>query len=120
MSNAVSFVMSEGDILKEYREAKFPREQIKILADQNLVTPKVMREFILSKIGEAPAFRTTKRLPGCFCWTETNVEAVRRLAAQKKTDSEIAERIGVSVSSVRNARYAYGIPIGKYEERKRA
>ena len=114
------FIMAEADILKEYREAKDPRAQIKILADQNLVPAKVMREFIISKTGQAPAFRTTKRLPGCFRWTKENVDTVRRLAAQKKTDSDIAERIGVSVSSVRNARYAYGIPIGKYEERKRA
>lgn len=115
-----TFVMAEADILKEYREAKDPRAQIRILAEQNLVSPKVMRDFIVSKLGKAPKLRSMPKRPGCFRWTKENVDAVRRLTAQKKTDSEIAEWIGVSVSSVRNVRYAYGIPIGKYEERKRA
>lgn len=119
MSNCV-FVMSEADILKEYREAKFPREQIKILAEQNLVTPKVMRDFIVSRLGEAPKLRSSPKRPGCFRWTKENIEAVRNMAAQRMSDSEIAGRMGVSTASVRQLRYAQGIPIGKYEERKRA
>lgn len=120
MLKSVKFVMSEADILKEYREAKFPREQIKILADQNLVKPKVMRDFIVSKLGNAPEFRSSPKRPGCFRWTKENVETVRNMAAQKMSDTEIGKCLGVSTGSVRQLRYANGIPIGKYEERKRA
>ena len=111
----IRFVMSEEDILREYREAKFPREQIKILADQNLVSAKVMREFIILRLGGAPALRTCKRKNG-FRWTPERVEAVRKMAARKMSDSEIGEHMGCTKSSIRQLRYAYGIPIGKRGE----
>lgn len=115
-----TFEMDDADILKEYREAKFPREQIKILAEQNLVAPKVMREFIMEKLGSAPELRSSPKRPGCFRWTDDNIEKVRELAGKRMSDSEIAEQMGVSVSSVRQLRYAQGIPIGKHIKRKRA
>ena len=118
--NSYVFEMEEADILKEYREAKFPAKQIKILAEQNLVPPKVMREVIVSRLGDEAKLRTMPVRKGCYCWTEESIEDVRKLAGMKMSDSEIGECLGVSAVSVRNIRYAHGIPIGKYVERKRA
>lgn len=118
--SSYTFIMAEGDILKEYREAKSPRAQIKILAEQNLVPPKVMREFIISALGDAPACFVTRRRKGCLCWTDENIEKIKEMVQKKMTDSEIAERMETSVGSVKSLRYAYGIPIGRREKRKRA
>lgn len=113
-----SFKMDDADILKEYREAKSPSKQIKILAEQNLVSTKVMKQFIFSKLGTIPK-APVKKSRTVF-WTANNVEAVRSMVAQSMSDSEIAEQLGVSASGVRQLRYAHGIPIGKYEKNKRA
>ena len=48
------FYMSEGDIIKSYREAKFPETQVTVLAELNLVPVKVMREFLLKFFDDVP------------------------------------------------------------------
>ena len=109
--------MSEADILKEYREAKYPVKQIKILAEQNLVEEKVMREFIFSMIGRdraKPKGRSKAKL-----WTQENVEAVKKMVAARMCDADIARELGLRVETVKNLRYAYGIPVGRYDMRKR-
>jgi hypothetical protein len=48
------FYMSEEDIKKSYREARFPETQVTVLAELNLVPVKVMREFLLKFFDDVP------------------------------------------------------------------
>lgn len=111
------FEMDEADILKEYREAKSPSKQIKILAEQNLVPPKVMREFIVSRLGKKA--KVSEKKSKVVFWTPERIESLRRMAASGMYDKDIAERLGVSLCSVKGTRYEHGIPCGRYDARNR-
>ena len=113
----IRFEMSEADILKEYREAKYPAKQIKILAEQNLVPPKVMREFIVSRLGKKA--KVSEKKSRVVFWTAERIESLRKMAASGMYDKDIAERLGVSLCSVKVTRHEHGIPCGRYDARNR-
>lgn len=58
----MKMVMSEGDIIQDYRQAKNKREQVGILADQNLVSKAEMAAW-LEEHGECVDRRLLNKLP---------------------------------------------------------
>ena len=57
----IAIKMDEGEILREYRTAKNPREQIRVLADLNAVTVAEMTQWLIDH-GEIVDGRVTRHL----------------------------------------------------------
>ena len=54
-------VMTKGDIIQEYKQAKNRREQITILADQNLVSEQDIVDILQAGGCEVPSYKYRKR-----------------------------------------------------------
>lgn len=107
--------MSRADIFKEYREAKDPGAQVKILAELNDVPVSVIKGVLEVFLGHAPASPVRVRTGReAKLWTPENAEAIKELAGKGMVDDEIGRKLSLSVCTVKNIRYAYGIPIGRH------
>lgn len=83
--------MTEGEIIADYRQAKDPEAQIKILADLNCTSEDVIREIV----GLPPS-----KQRGGKAKREEQSNRIRELYNQGFTDKEISEKLGVSASTV--------------------
>lgn len=79
--------MTPGEIVSNYRQAADPKNQIKILADLNVCTPREIEEVLRAEGVDLPATRMVK-------WTVQEEDQLRRLAAEGKSASEIAKLVG--------------------------
>ena len=79
--------MTPGEIVSNYRQAADPKNQIKILADLNVCTPREIEEVLRAEGIDLPATRMAK-------WTVQEEDQLRRLAAEGKSASEIAKLVG--------------------------
>ena len=79
--------MTPGEIVANYRQAADPKNQIKILTDLNVCTPREIEEVLRAEGIDLPATRMAK-------WTVQEEDQLRRLAAEGKSASEIAKLVG--------------------------
>lgn len=91
------FYMSDWEIIDTYRKAKHPKEQIKILADMNLVDPKVIKNFLESK-GELVVTKNEAR----HIWTRELEDKLLEMRKAGTPYLEIAKAFGVTESSITN------------------
>ena len=99
--------MSDFEILRDYREARDKKEQVKILADMNLCTQKEIVE-LLVRHGIKAKYRK--------CWNEEKLEKLKVLHGQEMTDEEMAEELSFSSQYVGQLRRALGLK--KHKKRK--
>lgn len=98
--------MTPADIFKEYREAKYPKEQIKILADENVCG---VREIIDVLISFGVNIKQRKRRKATV-WTEEQIKKVEDMYLSGVKDSEIAKEFNTSVINLRQCvLYKYGL-----------
>ena len=98
--------MSPADIFKEYREAKDPKEQIKILADENICGA---REIIDVLISFGVNIKQRKKIKPSV-WTEEQIKKVEDMYLSGVKDSEIAKEFNTSVINLRQCViYKYGM-----------
>lgn len=98
--------MSPADIFKEYREAKDPKEQIKILADENVCGA---REIIDVLISFGVNIKQRKKIKPSV-WTEKQIAEVEKMYLSGVKEGEIAEKFNTSVINLRNCvLYKYGM-----------
>lgn len=100
-------VQSEFEILRDYRQAKDKKEQIKILADMNLCTQKEVVE-LLVKHGINAKYRKSKN--------EAKLEKLKVLHSQGLTDEEMAEKLRFKPEYVRQLRVR--LDLNKNKKRK--
>lgn len=94
-------VMTNEEIVRDYRLSKDPKEQIGILADRNMTTQDAIREVLLEAGVTVPAKRKSpekrKNLKKKAVWDQNRA---MELLAEGKTVREIADEVGASYSAV--------------------
>lgn len=103
--------MTDKEICQEYREAKNKNQQIRILADLNLCTPREILD-ILTAAGEISGVNPPKlpkaAAPTRSCRSTMPPETVKeliRLAEEGLSSIEIAERLGLDRQQVTKKRW---------------
>lgn len=102
--------MSPQDIFKEYREAKDPKAQIKILADQNVCAVRDIIDILISFGVEIKQRKKRKPSVGKIRWSEELIKQVEQLYFLDVNDREIADMLETSVANVRRVMYENGMP----------
>lgn len=87
---------TDSEIVASYRQAKYPKQQVRILADLNATSEKVIKN-ILEKAGIVIMGKGVNR------------EQIAKLYEQGLSDSEISKAVGVSHETVRQWRIKEGL-----------
>ncbi len=106
--------MTAEEIRRDYRLAKNPEAQVKVLAEINAVTPKIIWRIIDGQsIEEATARRPPKSyyVPKGLVkhWTSEEKARLKEMWREGYLAKEIAAELGRSVDSVLGAAYNYGL-----------
>lgn len=102
-------IMSDWEIRREYRFAKDKANQIRILADENVVKHVRMWEYLISMGLEVPPLsdvidiRTRRRIP-------FKEHVFMDLYNRRLSDAKIAQIMGVSYTCVYQRRHKMGLP----------
>ena len=96
--------MSEFEILRDYRQAKDKKEQVKILADMNMCTQKEMKAYLEQHGVNAKARNT---------WTDETVRKFQKLFHEGLSDNELADAMSLKVSTIYTMRIKYGLKRNK-------
>ena len=109
--------MSKGEIVADWRQAKDPVSQVKILAELNGVTRDVI-EGILVEYGYKP--RRKPKPPGTKsnAWTADDVAELRELYAQGIPREEIANRLQRSYLAIKSKMTELRLVDKKWRKRK--
>lgn len=107
-------MLNEGEICREYRQAKNKNRQIEILAELNATKPQVILDILQANgcISGLTARLKQKPQQGkrqCAKWDEAMEKELRSLLEQGLSNLEIAERLGVSEGAVRSKLTALGL-----------
>ena len=106
--------MTEFEIIKDYGESKDKAEQIKILADLNMCKPEEIAAVLkkngiplpkgmrFPKQGKQKYQTSQTKRKTRMNWSPKDVDKLVKLISEGLTVVEIAERLGVSASSVSN------------------
>ncbi len=78
-------VMTKADIIQEYKQAKNRRNQITILADQNLISEQEVVDILLAGGCEVPSYKYRKRPNSEFSSTPSKG---KRKSPEKNIESE--------------------------------
>lgn len=96
--------MSDHEILRMYREARFPDREIGILAELNAVSRAEMREKLrqLGAVldGPKPKRKPPEKKPEKRAYRRVDEEQARRLWEQGLSDNAIAGELGVSGNAI--------------------
>lgn len=107
-------MLNEGEICREYQQAKNKNRQIEILAELNATKPQVILDILQANgcISGLTAHLKQKPKQGerqCAKWDEAMEKELRSLLEQGISNLEIAERLGVSEGAVRGKLTALGL-----------
>lgn len=107
-------MLNEGEICREYQQAKNKNRQIEILAELNATKPQVILDILQANgcISGLTAHLKQKPKQGerqCAKWDEAMEKELRSLLEQGISNLEIAERLGVSEGAVRGKLSALGL-----------
>lgn len=99
----MQFYMTDDEILASYRQAKYPRRQIGVLADLNACKTDEIRQHLM-ELGALAAPRRTGH--------ELKFERAAALALYKRgyNDCAIARALGVSNTAIRRWRCDLNLP----------
>ena len=116
----MKFTMDDAEIRTSYNTAKDPKAQIKVLAELNAVTPSVMAAKLLELGCDVPEMPKVKQRPLRAHDVLFNEDRARALFADGKSDLDIAEMLGISVSTFAAWRRKNGMkrPMGGAAPRK--
>jgi len=93
----MSLNMTKADIYREYKQAKNPKLQIGILADENGVEPDVIRA-IVKKMAAAETDKPAhENEPDCY-----QIGRIIELYNKGKTYRQIAEMLSITLATVQN------------------
>lgn len=104
--------MAEADIVASYRQAAKPADQIKVLADLNVCSKARIIE-VLRRAGVELPGKAKRKYPQHFSRDEA-----RALYDEGLSDTEMSERLGVSVQTVVKWRCDNGLQRGLGRPRK--
>ena len=93
----MKFTMDDTEIRTSYNTAKDQREQVKILAELNAVTPSAMAAKLRELGCDVPVLQEVKQKPLRAKEVLFDENRARALFAEGKSDLEIAEMLGISV-----------------------
>lgn len=105
-------MLNENDIYRDWKAARDPKSQISILAQLNAVKEEQIREVLIAECerrGEpVPPYL---RIAGGSPKNRTGITYadLQRLVDEGKTDKEIAQFYGCSITTVRNKLKSFGI-----------
>lgn len=107
-------MLNEGEICREYRQAKNKNRQIEILAELNATKPQVILDILQANGCISGLKAQLKQEPKqgkrqCAKWDEAMERELRSLLEQGVSNLEIAERLGVSEGAVRGKLTALGL-----------
>lgn len=85
--------MTEGQIVSDYRQAKDPEKQIKVLAELNAVKPAVIKD-VLIKHGEIQPDKKEKEKMATAEWTSDEVAFMLEKKKLGLTAEQIAQKMG--------------------------
>lgn len=107
-------MLNEGEICREYRQAKNKNRQIEILAELNATKPQVILDILQANGCISGLTAPLKQKPQqgkrqCAKWDETMEKELRSLLEQGISNLEIAERLGVSEGAVRGKLTTLGL-----------
>lgn len=100
--------MDNFEICQRYRQARNKSKMIKILADMSLKSEREIID-ILIKAGEIKGVETQNKPSGLkaksYKWSQSDIDYMFEAKAEGKTNLEIAEHLGLTVSAVSNKWY---------------
>ena len=112
--------MDDTEIRNSYNTAKNPAAQVQVLAELNAVTPSVMAAKLLELGCDVPEMPKVKQRPLRAHDVLFDEDRARALFADGKSDLDIAEMLGISVSTFAAWRRKNGMkrPMGGAAPRK--
>ena len=116
----MKFTMDDAEIRTSYNTAKDPKAQIKVLAELNVTTPSAIAEKLRELGCDVPDMPEVKQRPLRAHDVLFDEDRARALFADGKSDLDIAEMLGISVSTFAAWRRKNGMkrPMGGAAPRK--
>lgn len=116
----MKFTMDDAEIRTNYNTAKNREAQVQVLAELNATTPSVMAAKLLELGCDVPEMPKVKQRPLRAHDVLFNEDRARALFADGKSDLDIAEMLGISVSTFAAWRRKNGMkrPMGGAAPRK--
>ena len=116
----MKFTMDDTEIRTSYNTAKNQAAQVQVLAELNAVTPSAMAAKLRELGCDVPVLPKVNQRPLRAHDVLFNEDRARALFAEGKTDLEIAEMLGISVSTFATWRRKNGMkrPMGGAAPRK--
>lgn len=116
----MKFTMDDAEIRTSYNTAKDPKAQIKVLAELNVTTPSAIAAKLRELGCDVPDMPEVKQRPLRAHDVLFNEDRARSLFAEGKSDLDIAEMLGISVSTFAAWRRKNGMkrPMGGAAPRK--
>ena len=116
----MKFTMDDAEIRTSYNTAKDPKAQIKVLAELNVTTPSAIAAKLRELGCDVPDMPEVKQRPLRAHDVLFDEDRARALFADGKSDLDIAEMLGISVSTFAAWRRKNGMkrPMGGAAPRK--
>ena len=116
----MKFTMDDAEIRTSYNTAKDPKAQIKVLAELNVTTPSAIAAKLRELGCDVPDMPEVKQRPLRAHDVLFDENRARALFAEGKSDLDIAEMLGISVSTFAAWRRKNGMkrPMGGAAPRK--
>ena len=116
----MKFTMDDAEIRTSYNTAKDPKAQIKVLAELNVTTPSAIAAKLRELGCDVPDMPEVKQRPLRAHDVLFDEDRARALFAEGKSDLDIAEMLGISVSTFAAWRRKNGMkrPMGGAAPRK--
>ena len=116
----MKFTMDDAEIRTSYNTAKDPKAQIKVLAELNVTTPSAIAAKLRELGCDVPDMPEVKQRPLRAHDVLFDEDLARALFAEGKSDLDIAEMLGISVSTFAAWRRKNGMkrPMGGAAPRK--
>ena len=113
----MKFTMDDTEIRNSYNTAKNPAAQVQVLAELNAVTPSAMAAKLRELGCDVPEMPKVNQRPLRAHDVLFNEDRARALFAEGKSDLDIAEMLGISVSTFATWRRKNGMKRPKGGER---
>ena len=113
----MKFTMDDTEIRTSYNTAKDPKAQIKVLAELNVTTPSAIAAKLRELGCDVPDMPEVKQRPLRAHDVLFDEDRARALFAEGKSDLDIAEMLGISVSTFATWRRKNGMKRPKGGER---